>query len=238
LASEFMKRGWSQKELLKTLLTCETYRQSSRISVESQEKDPENTLLSRGPRFRLPAESIRDNALAISGLLSLKQFGPPIRPPQPEGLWKKVGGQQYDYQVSPGEDQYRRGVYVVWKRMSPYPSFTSFDATPRLACRVSRGRSNTPLQALTLLNDPVYVESARRLAARVLEEVKVSELDKQLEYAFRLAVSRSPSEAEQRVLRRLFEQEMAASDSVAAQSNAWFAVATAILNLDETITKE
>ncbi len=238
LAIEFMENGWSQKELLRTILTSETYRQSSRITADGLSQDPHNALLARGPRFRLSAESIRDNALAICGSLSLKQFGPPIRPPQPDGLWKKVGGQQYDYQVSPGEDQYRRGVYVVLKRMSPYPSFINFDATARLACRVNRGRSNTPLQALTLLNDPVYVEAAQKLAGRVLEDIQTSNLDEQLDYAFRLAVSRMPSESERGALRKLFESEKAANDSTIGDKEAWFSIASAILNLDETITKE
>lgn len=238
LAEEFKENGWSQKELLRTILTSHTYRQSSRMTRESLEQDPHNVLLARGPRFRLSAESIRDNALAICGSLSLKQFGPPIRPPQPDGLWKKVGGQQYDYQVSPGEDQYRRGVYVVLKRMSPYPSFINFDATARLACRVNRGRSNTPLQALTLLNDPVYVEAAQKLAGRILEDAQTANLDEQLDYAFRLAVARLPSEAERSALRKLFESERAAGDPKTSDKDAWFAVASAILNLDETITKE
>ncbi|MDZ4850776.1 MAG: PSD1 and planctomycete cytochrome C domain-containing protein [Pirellulaceae bacterium] len=238
LAIEFVENGWSQKQLLRTILVSQTYRQSSKITPELLDRDPNNALLARGPRVRLSAESIRDNALAISGTLSLKQFGPPIRPPQPDGLWKKVGGEQYDYQVSPGEDQFRRGVYVVLKRMSPYPSFINFDATARLACRVNRGRSNTPLQALTLLNDPVYVAAAQSFSKRILEEVKTANLDEQLAYAFQLAVARIPNVAECDALRKLFEFEKAARDSSTSQSDAWFAVASAILNLDETITKE
>jgi len=238
LAIEFMENGWSQKKLLRSILTSETYRQSSRITPELLERDPNNSLLARGPRFRLSAESIRDNALAISGSLSLKQFGPPIRPPQPDGLWKKVGGQQYDYQVSPGEEQYRRGIYVVLKRMSPYPSFINFDATARLACRVNRGRSNTPLQALTLLNDPVYVDAATKLASRICNDRSNAKLDEQLEYAFRLAVARLPSQAEREALRTLFDEEKASSNKEGNEDSAWFAVSSAIMNLDETITKE
>ncbi|MEQ1827191.1 MAG: PSD1 and planctomycete cytochrome C domain-containing protein [Pirellula sp.] len=242
LAVSFVEEGWSQKKLLRHILTSQTYRQSSKCSVELRELDPQNRLLARGPRFRLPAESIRDNALAIAGKLSLKQFGPPIRPPQPEGLWKKVGGQQYDYEVSPGDEQYRRGIYVVLKRMSPYPSFINFDATARLACRVNRGRSNTPLQALNLLNDPVYVEAARGLASRVENEVPGDGLSSQLEHAFRIAVARQPSDLELRTLQVLFESEREAvgreSSAEVARSSAWFAVASALLNLDETITKE
>ena len=251
LAVDFMENGWSQKKLLRKILTSTTYRQASRLSAEARELDPQNRLLARGPRFRLTAEGIRDNALAISGKLSLKQFGPPIRPPQPDGLWKKVGGQQYDYEVSRGEDRYRRGVYVVLKRMSPYPSFINFDATARLACRVNRGRSNTPLQALNLLNDPVYVDAAKGLVLRVLREKPDSSLAHQLEHAFRIVVARLPNQRERDTLQRLFESELLAklneaslgnptekTDAEQAKSAAWFAVASTLLNLDETITKE
>ena len=240
LAVDFMENGWSQKHLLRQILISKTYRQSSRFSAEARQRDPQNRLLARGPRFRLAAESIRDNALAISGKLSLKQFGPSIRPPQPDGFWKKVGGQQYDYEVSPGEDKVRRGVYVVLKRMSPYPSFINFDATARLACRVNRGRSNTPLQALNLLNDPVYVDAAKGLAERVLEERPEASLEQQLEYAFRIAVARPPSQRERDTLQRLYESELAAFPNAVFpdKSAAWFAVASTLLNLDETITKE
>ena len=251
LAVDFMNSGWSQKQMLRQILTSKTYRQSSRISVEARQHDPHNRLLARGPRFRLTAEGIRDNALAISGRLSLKQFGPSIRPPQPDGLWKKVGGQQYDYEVSAGEDQYRRGVYVVLKRMSPYPSFINFDATARLACRLSRGRSNTPLQALNLLNDPVFVDAARGLVERVQREMPAQNVTQQLEHAFRMAIARTPSRLERDTLQRLYDREYAATlttaseDSLAqssqsekARAAAWFAVASALMNLDETITKE
>ncbi len=240
LAAELVENGWSQKRLLRLILTSKTYQQSSRISNTAQERDPNNQLLARGPRFRLTAEGIRDNALAISARLSLKQFGPSIRPPQPDGLWKKVGGQQYDYVVSSGEDPFRRGIYVVLKRMSPYPSFINFDATSRLACRVNRGRSNTPLQALTLLNDPVYVDAAKGLVERVRSERPESSLLQQLVHAFRIAVIRPPSQRECETLQQLFESELSAktSHSEQAHSEAWFAVALTLLNLDETITKE
>ncbi len=241
LAVEFMERDWSQKAVLRQILTSQTYRQSSRISQPALALDPDNRLLARGARFRLPAESVRDNALAISGLLSLKQFGPPIRPPQPEGLWTKVGGDKYDYQVSPGEDEFRRGIYVVLKRMSPYPSFITFDSTSRLACRVKRSRSNTPLQALTLLNDPVYVRAAQAFAGHVQNEFPTEDLDAQLRYAFQTATARLPSQREVSVLRQLFENELHSAISNSSPDNirqAWYAVATTLLNLDETITRE
>ncbi|MEM6366383.1 MAG: DUF1553 domain-containing protein, partial [Planctomycetota bacterium] len=166
LALEFVDRGWSIKQLLKTIVLSSTYRQSSALSPEHLASDDQNRTLSRGPRMRLDAEMIRDNALAIAELLSSKSFGPPIKPYQPDGLWRKVGGQRYPYVISPGEDRYRRGVYVVIKRGSPYPSLINFDASSRLACTVQRSRSNTPLQALTLLNDPVYVEATKAVACR------------------------------------------------------------------------
>ncbi|QDU27899.1 Planctomycete cytochrome C [Anatilimnocola aggregata] len=233
LAVEYREQGWSQKKLLKAILTSETYRQSSRLTPELSERDPQNRLLARGPSYRLSAEGIRDNALAIAGLIDLKQFGPPIYPPQPAGLWNKVGGEKYEYTVSPGSEQYRRGIYVVLKRMSPNPSMITFDATARLSCRVKRLRSNTPLQALTLLNDPVYVGAAQAFAQRIVREQPDGDLDARLAHAFRLAVARAPSAAELAVLRKLFNAEQAAGNEVSA----WFAVASALLNLDETITK-
>ncbi|MDR3406719.1 MAG: DUF1553 domain-containing protein [Chthoniobacter sp.] len=235
LAVEFMDRGWSQKKLLRLIVTSETYRQSSRATPELLERDPRNRLLARGPRFRLSAEAIRDNALAVGGLLNLKQFGPPIRPPQPDGLWAKVGGQQYDYVVSPGDEQYRRGVYVVLKRASPYPSFANFDATSRPACRVKRTRSNTPLQALTLLNDPVYVQAAHGFASRIMREQPSADVDGRLDYAFRLAVARPPAASELSTLRQLYDSELTATGK---PEEAWFSVASALLNVDEAITKD
>ncbi|MEP6667632.1 MAG: PSD1 and planctomycete cytochrome C domain-containing protein [Chthoniobacter sp.] len=235
LAVEFMDRGWSQKKLLRLIVTSETYRQSSHVTPELLERDPLNRLLARGPRFRLGAEEVRDNALAVSGLLNLKQFGPPIHPPQPDGLWAKVGGQQYDYVVSPGDEQYRRGVYVVLKRASPYPSFTNFDATSRPACRVKRTRSNTPLQALTLLNDPVYVQAAHGFAARIVHEQPSADVDGRINYAFRLALARPPAPAELSTLHQLYDSELAATGK---PEEAWFSVASALLNVDEAITKD
>jgi hypothetical protein len=178
---------------------------------------------------------VRDNALAIGGLLNLKQFGPPIRPPQPDGLWTKVGGQQYEYVVSPGDEQYRRGIYVVLKRASPYPSFVNFDATSRPACRVKRTRSNTPLQALTLLNDPVYVQAAQGFAARIARDQPTSDVDAQLDYAFRLALARPPATSERTTLHQLYDSELAATGK---PEEAWFSIASALLNVNETITKD
>jgi|UniRef100_UPI003783F353 hypothetical protein len=256
LAVEFMESGWNMKHMLKKIVMSAAYRQSSQfIAAEAQSVDPQNTLLWRGPRFRLDAETIRDNALAIAGLINLKQGGTPIRPPQPDGLWQKVGGQQYNYVVSPGDEKYRRGLYVVLKRGSPYPSFMNFDASARMACVVRRSRSNTPLQALTLLNDPVYVEAAKAFARRIVNEAPSHDLDSRLQHAFRLALARKPRVQELTVLKSLWETQFEAAKAdpkatndlttgfempknlPAAEFAAWYAVASAILNLDECITK-
>ncbi len=250
LAVEFMDNGWSMKKLLKTIVTSAAYRQSSRVTPDLFARDDQNLLYARGPRHRLDAETIRDNALAIAGLLNPKLGGPPIHPYQPDGLWVKVGGQRYDYVVSPGDEKHRRGLYVIWKRGAPYPSFVNFDANSRLACRVKRPRSNTPLQALTLMNDPVYVEAAMTFAKRVLTE-KATASDR-LTHAFRLATARAPRPEELATLTQLLESSRAtdaksAKDFVgkfdlptgvtAEEFAAWYAVTAALLNLDETITK-
>ncbi len=256
LAVEFMERGWSMKAMLKLMVTSATYRQSSRLTPELRARDDQNKLYARGPRFRLAAEMIRDNALAAAGLLNLKPGGPPVRPYQPPGLWEnKVGGDRASYEVSKGQEQYRRGVYVVWKRASPYPSFVNFDATARTACVVHRSRSNTPLQALTLLNDPVYVEAAGALARRTLTERAGASVEERIEYAFRLCLSRRPQADEMGALKKLFDLQYRkyVNDPEAAKSligslplpqgvgvaelAAWQTVASALLNLDEMITK-
>ena len=245
LAVEFMENGWSMRHVLKTIVLSSTYQQSSRVTRELFEKDDLNTLLARGSRFRMDAEIIRDNALAIAGLIDLKQFGPPIYPYQPNGIWSKVGGTSYKYEVSPGTERHRRGLYVVLKRGSPYPSFVNFDATARLACTVKRSRTNTPLQALTLLNDPVYVEAAEFLAKRVTDEQPDRPLTKQLAYAFQICTSRQPTDTERNALRNLYSETLSAAqnskpkvDQESAEAKAWYSVATVLLNLHETITKD
>ena len=239
LAVEFMESGWSMKRTLRTIVTSATYRQGSDITPGSLDRDPANLLLGRGPRHRLDAEAIRDNALAIAGLLDPKAGGPPIRPDQPDGLWTKVGGQKYDYVTSPGSERHRRGVYVVWKRGSPYPSFITFDAPGRLDCTARRTTTDTPQQALTLLNDPVYVEAARALARRIVADMPDGSTGDRIEHAFRLCTGRSPDAREQTILLGLHDRQRSAhrGDSDSGDSAAWFAVATALLNLDETITK-
>ncbi len=257
LAVEFMDSGWSMKHMIKTMVLSSTYRQSSAITAEQWAADDQNKWYGRGPRLRMSAETIRDNALAIAGLLSLKQGGPPIRPYQPDGVWTKVGGQNYKYEVSPGDERYRRGVYVVLKRGAPYPSFVNFDASARLACTVNRSRTNTPLQALTLLNDPVYVEAALALAERILREMPEAGDGERLKRAFQLCTAREADSLELAILQRLLEAQRTAAasdpsgkgtaaigdfkmpaDLDAKELAAWYSVATTLLNLDETITKE
>ena len=257
LAVDLMDDGWSLKRLLRRIVLSRTYRQASRATAEARSLDPDNRWLARGPRFRLTAEAIRDNALAIAGLVSLEKGGLSIRPPQPDGLWTKVGGEKYAYKVSPGEAQYRRGLYVVLKRGSPYPSFVTFDATARMTCLVKRPRSNTPLQALVLLNDTVFTEAAVHFAARILNDLPDASDEQRLEHAYQVAVARQPKSAERDVLLGLLAEERADiaaepesvnelladhQDAVAKVASpeelaAWYGVATTLLNLDETITK-
>ena len=258
LAVEFMEDGWSLKKLVRRIVTSRTYRQSSTVTSDKRLQDIQNKWLARGPRFRLDAEGIRDNALAIAGLLSTEKGGPSIHPPQPDGLWSKVGGQKYKYQVSPGEQQYRRGIYVVLKRGSPYPSFVTFDASERMTCVTRRSRSNTPLQSLVLLNDPVYTDAAFAFGRRMLSESPNDTDTSRIDYGFRIAVSRQPTAREVNLLQKLLNSErkalIANPEKVEAimkdhsaidiqasmDSNelaAWYVIAATLLNLDETITK-
>lgn len=255
LAAEFRDHEWSCKRVHRRIVESATYRQSSRQRSDLTGRDPYNLLLARGPRLRLTAELIRDNALAASGSLASKMAGPPVFPPQPDGLWRVTGVVDNTYRTSPGEDGRRRGVYTVWRRSAPYPSFANFDAPDRSACMVKRPRSNTPLQALTLQNDPVYVELARALADRVLAETAGLPTDERLTYAFRSVLTRRPEATELAELREILEQAQAryrtdatAATKVVGKSSlpvgvpaadwaAWFNVAHVLLNLDETITK-
>ena len=182
--------------MMKTIVMSSTYRQSSVVTAKSLERDRYNRLLSRGPHLRLDAEFIRDNALAVSGLLNPTMGGPSVKPYQPPGIWD---GTDAKFEQSHGEDLYRRGIYVYWKRSAHYPSFATFDAPNREICTAARPRSSTPLQSLVLMNDPVYVEAARAMAARILREGG-SDLKQQLTYAFRLALARTPSPEELAIL--------------------------------------
>lgn len=255
LAVELRDRGWSMKRLHRRIVESATYRQASALRPELAARDPENRLLARGPRQRLPAETIRDQALAVSGLLSSKMGGPPVYPPQPEGLWRITGLVDNTYRTSQGEDRYRRAVYTIWRRSAPYPSLVAFDAPDRAACTVRRPHSNTPLQALVLLNDPVFVELAAALADRVLREAPADERAR-CRWAVQLVLSRPPKDAELAELTRLLARSRAryAGDEPAAlavvashvwtcaqlppaERAAWFEVAQVLLNLDETISK-
>ncbi len=255
LAVEFMDSGWSMKRMHKLMVMSAAFQRSSVVSSEALHVDPRNTLYARGPRYRLPAETIRDTALAVSGLLSEKFGGPPVMPYQPDGIWRAVGRNAPKWKMAGNEDRFRRGVYVVWRRAAPYPSFVNFDAPDRTACVVARPRTNTPLQALTLLNDPAYIEMALGLAARMLRSS--DDETRRLTVGFRLCVARQPTDDELRVLREVLHTETArlsAEPQRAAelfrgvpgytppqnidhtQLAAWFAVANILLNLDETIT--
>lgn len=256
LALEFMDRGWNLREMLKLITLSATYRQSSHATPQMLEADPRNRLLGRGPRFRLAAESVRDNALAISGLLVDKVGGPSVKPYQPEGLWEDVSVERREkYAPDLGDGLYRRGMYTFWKRTCPPPGMAAFDAPDRETCLVRRARTNTPLQSLVLLNDPTYVEAARKFAERVM--LGASTDADRLDLAFRLAVCRSPETAEIKVLKQVLEAarkrfvtDRADAEKLVAvgyskpsasldrsQLAAWTTVTSLILNLDETITK-
>jgi hypothetical protein len=262
LATEFMQSGWDIRHMQKLMVTSATYCQSSVATPEVEAKDPENRLYARGPRFRLPAEFIRDQALAISGLLNTEIGGHSVSPYQPAGLWEELASREdgknwtaQTYTQSHGTDLYRRTMYTYWKRTSPPPTLATFDAPDRETCTVRRARTDTPLQALVLLNDPTYVEASRKLAERLLAEAK-SDKDR-VGLGFRLATARPPKAAETKVLLDLLNQQLAlyrAEPAAAlkllkvgesgrdektdsAQLAAWTMVASAILNLDETVTK-
>jgi hypothetical protein len=255
LAAEFIASGWDVKAVQRMIVTSATYRQSAKVDATLLERDPENRLLARGPRFRLDAEMIRDNALAVSGLLDDKLGGPSISPYQPAGLWDELtAGDRYVQ--SKGRDLYRRGLYVYWKRSIPYPPLQTFDAPNREVCTDSRPRTNTPLQALVLLNDPVYLEAARVLAERIVRDGG-SDVPARVAFAFKLCTARDPSEREAAILKNLFERSLAKyrenptsaakltsagewprSTAVdVAELAAWTAIGNVLLNLDETITK-
>jgi hypothetical protein len=232
LATQFIDQGWSMKALHRLIVTSATYRQSSRVTPELQERDPQNRLLARGPRFRLEAEMVRDNALAAAGLLSRKIGGPSVFPYQPEGIWD-IPYSDEKWNMSKGEDRYRRGLYTFLRRTAPYPSMLTFDATSREFCTVRRIRTNTPLQALTTMNDPVFFEAAQAMAKRVLSEGG-SDARSRIEYAFRLCTARRPEVAEAERFVKWLETEMALSND----QKAWTMISNVLLNMDETLTKE
>lgn len=209
LATEFVRGGWDVKAMLTTMVTSATYQQTSDVTPDRLEADPDNSLLSRGPRFRLSAEMLRDQALAASGLLSAKMGGPPVMPWQPDGIWQVVYSSK-QWETSPGEDRYRRALYTLWRRTSPYPSMTTFDAPSGETCTIRRIRTNTPLQALVTLNDPTLMEAAQHLAGRS-SQVGGSSAAERLDHIFRSVLSRPPSERE---IDRLLELRDSAVDEL------------------------
>ncbi len=204
LATEMVRLKWDVKAFIKLLVTSETYRQSSHVTDDMAANDPANRLLSRGPRIRLSAEMVRDQALAVSGLLSSKMYGVPVKPPQPDMGLKAAFGGGIDWQTSAGEDRYRRGLYTTWRRSNPYPSMVAFDAPNREVCTVRRDRTNTPLQALVTMNDPVYIEAAQALARKMVCSGK--SVDEQISKGFEICLSRKPDADELNRLVALFEQ--------------------------------
>jgi hypothetical protein len=203
LAVHFTQSGWNVKELIRLVVTSSTYRQTSKASPELYDLDPENRLFARGPRFRLDAEALRDQALALSGLLVEKVGGPGVKPPQPDGLWFVVGytgSNTVRFKKDNGPEKvHRRSLYTFWKRTAPPPQMNTFDAPSREVCSVRRERTNTPLQALLLMNDPQYFEAARGLAQRIMQNEGGS-IEERLAYGFRLATLRKPSASESRSL--------------------------------------
>jgi hypothetical protein len=254
LATEYVASGWNTKALHRLIVTSATYRQSSRVTPAAYERDPENRLLARGPRYRLPSWMLRDQALAAAGLLVDQRGGPSVKPYQPPGIWEEATFGKKTYQQDHGDALYRRSLYVFWRRIVGPTTF--FDAGARQVCTVKVARTNTPLHALVTLNDPAYVEAARVLAQHLLtsspdDTARVTE-------AFRLATARPPTAAEQKILAARLAKlhadfaadpksaaelasigEFARPASLAATEHAaWTSLCLLILNLDETLSKE
>ncbi|HVU88818.1 MAG TPA: PSD1 and planctomycete cytochrome C domain-containing protein [Pirellulales bacterium] len=256
LAVEYRESGWDTKHMLRLIVTSATYQQSAATSAALVERDPHNRLLARGPRSRLPAEMVRDQALAISGLLSPKMYGPPVQPPQPSVGLSAAFGSSTDWKTSEGEDQHRRAIYTRWRRNLPYPSMVAFDAPERNICAARRMRTNTPLQALVTLNDPVFVECAQAFARRIIREGG-SDAQGRAAWALAQAVKRRPTTGEAERLAELYTQSRRELEAApekaealatkplgplpdgmnALDAAAWTVVANAVLNLDETLTK-
>jgi hypothetical protein len=258
LAAEFVDSKWNYRQMLKTIVCSATYRQSGTVSAEKLEKDPFNRLLSRGPRYRLDAEQIRDLALATSGLLSSKMGGPSVRPYQPEGIWEAVAMPQSNtrtYIADRGESLYRRSIYTFWKRTAPHPTMEILNAPSREIFCVRRDRTNTPLQAFVTLNDPQFVEASRRLAERLIENSK--DFDARLDLATSLYLSRAFAADERAIVRetldealKTFKADPASAKSFIATGEtkpaanldpaevaAWTLIASQLFNLDETLNK-
>jgi hypothetical protein len=250
-----MDSGWDTRALIRMIVTSALYRQSSAVLGDAAKADPENRWLARGPRVRLGAEMVRDQALSVSGLLSSKMFGPPVRPPQPNmGLTAAFGGST-DWETSAGDDRYRRGIYTTWRRSNPYPSMATFDAPNREVCTLTRGRTNTPLQCLVTLNDPVFVEAAQALARKAIQQSAA--IEDRIAFAFRTCLVRPARAAELQALTdlyhdahaRLIERRDAAeklatvplgelpADIDVVDAAAMTVVGNVLLNLDEMLLK-
>ncbi|MBI84253.1 MAG: hypothetical protein CMJ81_13715 [Planctomycetaceae bacterium] len=256
LSADFVEHGWDVKRLVKQIVMSGTYRQSSLMDKQKRSRDPYNHLLARQNRWRLDAELVRDTALSISGLLVRKVGGPSVKPYQPAGYWMHLKFPNRTWEHDVGESQYRRGLYTWWQRTFLHPSLLAFDAPTREECAAQRARSNTPLQALVLLNDPTYVEAARKFAERIVQEGGGS-VEQRVHFAMRQATSRAARDAEVAVLSDLYQQQLKdySSDKQAAEKllttgltpcessidvaelAAWSDVARAVLNLNETITR-
>ena len=255
LARELVESGWDTRDLLKMIVTSAIYRQSSKVTPEAAAADLDNRWLARGPRVRLSAEMVRDQALQVAGLLSTKMYGPPVKPPQPNLGLTAAFGSSTDWQTSMGEDRYRRGIYTTWRRSNPYPSMATFDAPNREVCTLRRNQTNTPLQALVTLNDPVYVEAAQALARTMLQHDGA--VKDQIADGFKRCLLREPSESELSALVILFNgmhQELASQPDNAAKlatdplgalpagmdpvnAAAMTVVCNVLLNLDEMFLK-
>lgn len=256
LATEYLRSGWDTKHVLKLLVTSATYRQSSHVTPELQQRDPLNRLLTRGPRVRLSAETLRDQALFVAGILSPKMYGPPVHPPQPVNGLAAAFGQSTDWETSQGDDRFRRALYTRWRRNLPYPSMIAFDVPERSVCSVRRIRTNTPLQALVTLNDPVFVEAAQAFARRILTEGGDS-ISSRATFAFRHCLTRQPTDAEVSRIIAVFETARTSLASNAAQATAlatkplgplpagidptdaaaWTVIGNVLMNLDEFLAK-
>ncbi|MDA1221298.1 MAG: DUF1553 domain-containing protein, partial [Planctomycetota bacterium] len=256
LAVEFMESGWDQRHVWRLILGSETYRRSVVASAADRMRDPENLLLARGPRVRLEAEMVRDQALSLAGLLSDERFGPSVFPYQPDGLWQAAFNGQRTWRTSEGRDRHRRALYTFYRRSSPYPSMTAFDAPTREICTPRRIRTNTPLQAFVTLNDPVFVEAAQGLARRILAEGGRTAAAR-ADWALRTVLLREGTQDERAVIQELHAESAAAwrsrpDEAMAFAADplgplpegadpidaaAWTAVANVLLNLDALLTK-
>ncbi len=253
LASEFMQRGWSSKQMVRLLVTSATYRQASNARPELAAKDPDNTFYARQSRLRLPAELIRDGALSAAGLLDLRIGGKSVRPPQPKGVAELSYGGSVKWEESTGSDRYRRGLYILFQRTVPYPQLMTFDApSASLAC-TRRERTDTPLQALNLLNDPVFFEAAQGLALRIMHEASGG-FRERLNYAYAITLGRAPTAHEAERMGKYFDETRSTlqktHDTIAAlfpnqlegtpqaETAAWVELSRVLLNLDEFITRD